>query len=120
MTRGDKLLVALLALAIVASVPVSAGALAVRSGRGVKVTAPAGVTTLDLAKDGRYTVAGRAGTVVLQVADGSVRCVEASCPDGVCVRMGAARPGKPVVCAPNAVTVAVSRGGAGGLDAVSR
>lgn len=118
MTRGDKVLIALVTLAVVASVPVSAGALS-GAGSGAKVVAPGGETALDLRLDGRYSVQGRTGTLVLEVADGAVRCVDADCPDGVCLRSGAARPGKPIVCAPNGVSVTVSRRG-GGLDAVSR
>ena len=124
MTRGDRLLIGLVALAIVVSVPVSAGALTGggRTAATATVIGPAGTTTLDLRRDGTYTLEGRTGTVVLCVADGSVRCISADCPDGVCVRSGMARPGRPIVCAPNGVTVSVSRGKNGdrSVDAVSR
>lgn len=119
MTRADRLLIALVALAIIVSVPISASAL-VRRGNVAEVKGPAGSTTLDLRKDGRYTIQGRDGMIVLQIADGSVRCVQADCPDGVCVRTGAARPGRPIVCAPNGVIVSVLTGRQRSVDAVSR
>jgi hypothetical protein len=118
-TRGDRLLIAFIALAVVASVPISASAL-VHRGNVAEVRGPAGSSTLDLRDDGLYTIQGRGGAVVLQVADGSVRCIQADCPDGVCIHSGAARPGRPIVCAPNGVTVSVSTAQQGGVDAVSR
>ena len=121
MTRGDRLLIGLVALAVVVSVPISAAALA-GGGRVAKVTGPAGSTTLDLRHDGTYTVEGRTGDVVVRVADGAVRCLSADCPDRVCVRSGEARIGRPIVCAPNGVTVSVSgaRTDERSIDAVSR
>lgn len=121
MTRGDRFLIGLVALAIVASVPISAAAL-VGGGHAARVKGPAGSTKLDLRHDGTYTIEGRTGDVVVRVTDGAARCVSADCPDKVCVHSGEARPGRPIVCAPNGVTVSVAsdRTDDRSIDAVSR
>ncbi len=119
MTRGDRILVAVVACVALLSAPLVSAA---SSGASVSavVRAPAGRTVLDLTRDGRYEIQGRRGVVVLDVTSGEIAAVEADCPDGICVRTGTARPGRPIVCAPNGVSVAVSGGGEGALDAVSR
>ena len=47
------------------------------------------------------------GGNTITVKDGTVTMTAASCPDGLCVAAGPAKPGKPVVCLPNGVVVAI-------------
>ncbi len=47
------------------------------------------------------------GGNTITVKDGAVTMTAASCPDGLCLAAGPARPGKPVVCLPNGVVVAI-------------
>lgn len=88
-------------------------------GSAVELRGPHGHTSVDLDADGTYRVDGAIGVVVFEVEDGSMRCVRSTCPDGICVRMGAVAPGHPVVCAPNGVVARIDSL-PGDLDAVSR
>jgi hypothetical protein len=116
MTRADRILIAVLACAALLAWPWVASA-GVASGEAV-IEAPAGRTTIALADDAIYQVAGARGTVVVEVADGSVRVLESDCPDQVCVRTGAvSAPGSVIACVPNGVVVRVGGGGSDGLDA---
>ena len=118
MTRGDVLVViAVVALALL-SVP-SAAAMLAPAGEAVILRGPGGSTTVDLTSPGTYVVEGHSGRVVFSVTGGEVTAAAADCPDCLCVRMGAAAPGRPVVCAPNGVSATLARGGER-LDAVSR
>lgn len=119
MTRGDRLVVFVVAVAIVVSVPLVSLASS-RNAGAVRVDAPGGSSTISLAHDGTYTIDGRSGRVVIEVSDHTVRCVNAECPDQLCVRAGVAGPGRPIVCAPNGVSVSLGARGGGALDAVSR
>lgn len=119
MTRGDRLVVIAVAVAVVVSAPVVSLA-GVRNADSVGVDSPTGHTALSLAHDGRYEIQGRCGTVVLDVTDRAVRCIRADCPDQLCVRSGVARPGHPIVCAPNGVSVSLGAKDGGALDAVTR
>lgn len=49
------------------------------------------------------------GGNVVEIRGGEARMAHASCPDGLCLH-GAARPGMPLVCLPNGVTVTVTAG----------
>lgn len=74
------------------------------------------VARLDLRRPGTYTIEGRRGPSVLEVADGAVRFTESACSTHRCVASGAHRhAGEVAACLPNRVTVAV-RGGAGRYD----
>ena len=119
MTRADRILVAVLALAIVLSLPLVSIASSHTPSDAV-VKAPEGRTVLDLSKDGVFEIQGRQGVVRLSVSRGQVSALSADCPDQICVRSGAARPGRPIVCAPNGVSVTLSGSQEGGVDAVSR
>lgn len=46
---------------------------------------------------------------VITVQDGQARVTEADCPDGLCVKAGAAGPAHPVICLPNELAVTISR-----------
>ena len=118
MTRADKLLViAVLAAALLAAP--AAGALSSPTDH-VALRGPDGVTVIDATVPGRYVVNGLHGAVTFESSGGSVRAVSAECPDGLCVRMGTAAPGRPVVCAPNGISATVVASPKGALDAVSR
>lgn len=119
MTRGDRLLVLLVAVAVLVSVPLVSLASS-KNSNAISVDAPGGRSSISLAHDGTYVIEGRSGRVVIEVAEGTARSVDAQCPDQLCVRMGEARPGRPIVCAPNGVSVSLGWNGGGALDAVSR
>ena len=121
MTPGDWIVCVALAVGSVAYSAASTGdgaarAFAVRVGRDVVLEA-------SLARDARYPIEGRRGTVVVEVSGGAVRVAESDCPGRVCVGMGAKdRPGEWIACVPNAVAVEL-RGGradAGAPDAITR
>lgn len=122
MTRGDRILILVVACVTLFSIPfvsMASTALAGKADRAV-VDAPGGRTTLDLSRDARYEIQGHQGVLCLSVVAGEVRAVDADCPDRVCVRSGVARPGRPIVCAPNGVSVSLSGSSRDGVDAVSR
>ncbi|MDO8987302.1 MAG: NusG domain II-containing protein [Coriobacteriia bacterium] len=119
MTHADRILLAVLVLVCVACIP-AALAFAGSAG-GAVLRGPQGVTRVDLSQDGRYVVPGRSGSVVFDVSDGSLRCISSECPNQICVRAGALSASKPIVCAPNGVSVVMERRtNRGELDAVSR
>ena len=119
MIRGDRVVIAVVALLAALAWPVSF--LAAAGGvDSVVVTGPRGTTRLALDADASADVEGLDGTVRVLVEDGSVRVSDSSCPDQLCVGQGTfSRPGAAIVCAPNGVTVRVG-GGDRGLDAVVR
>ncbi len=120
MTRGDTVLVCLVAAMALFALPLS-GALAGAPAQDVAVLqGPAGVTRVPLDQDASYVVEGSSGEVVFKVRDGALRCVTSTCPDHVCVRSGLLRPGAPIVCAPNGVTATLEARAEGDLDAISR
>lgn len=71
------------------------------------------VMELDLSEDQVLTVDGAGGGYNrIQVRDGAVSVLEASCPDKVCVHTGTVRyPGETIVCLPNRMIVTVIQGG---------
>lgn len=113
------MIVAVVLAVAVLSLPLAVAPAVLRTDTAT-ITGPAGVTSLPLSESGVYRVAGRIGEVYVAVADGRVYVHEADCPDGRCTRSGHALPGRPVVCAPNGVSVSVSHRGEAELDAVSR
>ncbi len=119
MTRGDHAIVALVVALALVVVPVTIGA-SVRSPAEAVLTGPAGSNSVPLDVPATYAVEGRGGVVTVRVADGRAWIAHAECPDGLCVRFGAAAPGRPVVCAPNGVAVSVQAGERGALDARTR
>lgn len=63
-----------------------------------------GVVTalLDLGKNQTLTLTGANGGVnVVQVFDGKVAVIEATCPDHICMAMGYRDGGAPIACLPN-------------------
>ena len=71
------------------------------------------VMELDLSEDQVLTVDGAGGGYNrIQVRDGAVSVLEASCPDKVCVHTGTVRyPGETTVCPPNRMIITVIQGG---------
>ena len=71
------------------------------------------VMELDLSEDQVLTVDGAGGGYNrIQVRDGAVSVLEASCPDKVCVHTGTVRyPGETIVCLPNQMIITVIQGG---------
>ena len=71
------------------------------------------VMELDLSEDQVLTVNGAGGGYNrIQVQDGAVSVLEASCPDKVCVHTGTVRyPGGTIVCLRNRMIVTVIQGG---------
>lgn len=119
MTRGDTLVVVAVIAVALLSVP-SAGAMLAPADTMAVLRGPAGSSAVDLSVPGTYVVEGRSGDVVFRVADGEVRAISAGCPDHLCVGMGAAAPGRPVVCVPNGVSASSSGVRGEALDAISR
>ena len=71
------------------------------------------VMELDLSEDQVLTVNGAGGGYNrIQVRDGAVSVLEASCPDKVCVHTGTVRyPGETIVCLPNRMITVIQGGG---------
>ena len=117
MTRADRIVIAVIAVVALVSWPIVASG-AGRSADTVTITGPMGVTTVPLSDDGVYDVEGTLGSVRVRVTDGTVRVVDAVCPDRICELTGAlSAPGAVIACVPNAVTVRIGGSGRDGLDA---
>ncbi len=77
--------------------------------------------TVDLSEDQSFVVETERGRNRIQVKDGRICVLEASCPDGDCVRCGAKNSGAPIVCLPNRLSIRFSESGdASGVDGVVR
>lgn len=63
------------------------------------------VLTLDLSKNGEYTVRSEYGENVLRVEDGKVCVTAASCANQDCMRHEPSDSGAPIVCLPNRMVV---------------
>ena len=119
MTRADRILVLLVAISVLVSVPLVSAASA-RHATTAVVNGPGGRTEIDLSQDRTYEIQGRQGRLILRVSGGRIECEDAGCPDQVCVNTGFATGGRPIVCAPNGVSVTVTANESGALDARSR
>lgn len=63
------------------------------------------ITRLPLNRDCRYTI-GSGNTI--EIAGGSVRMIDADCPDKICVKTGSvSRSGQSIVCAPHKIVITV-------------
>jgi hypothetical protein len=118
-TRGDALVIALVCVAILASVVgasfvASTGSLAVVEVDGTPVR------TLRLDTDERIQVAGVRGAVVVEVREGRVAVVQADCPNQVCVRTGRrSHAGDAIICVPNRTTVRIKGEHSPGIHGVT-
>lgn len=77
--------------------------------------------TVDLGEDQTFLVESGRGWNRVVVKDGKISVVEASCPDGDCVRCGAKNSGASIVCLPNRLSIRFTdRSEASGVDGVVR
>ena len=84
------------------------------------------IDEIDLEKyggDGQFTVsASNGGENVIEIADGCISVVSASCPDKICVQQGErgknCKNSAPIVCLPNRLSIEIKKG-AEEADAVS-
>ncbi len=60
------------------------------------------------------------GGNVIEIKNGEARMLLADCPDGLCLRAGAAGALHPLVCLPNQVAVIISGEGGDALDAITQ
>ena len=119
MTRGDRIVVALVAALALASWPL-AGMASGRDASVAVITGPRASYRVPLDATRRLDVRGLESTVTVVVEHGSVRVVDSGCRDRLCVRSGAiSAPGSAIVCAPNGVSVRIG-GRADAPDAIIR
>lgn len=82
--------------------------------RTIPLTAEAPYTITIEGKDGAYNV--------IEIRDGAVGIIDASCPDGLCKRMGFISDSlMPVTCLPNHLVIRVAKEGqteSGGIDGI--
>lgn len=72
-------------------------------------------------KDGKYFFQSGFGLNVIEVDDGSVRVVEASCPDKLDIKQGAiSKVGEKLICLPNHFVAEIVSGKKTDIDGVSR
>ena len=77
------------------------------------------IAVLPLDTDTVYTVSDGDALNVIEVSEGRVRMVQASCPDGQCVHQGYIDDGgEVIVCLPNRVTVALDGESENAPDAI--
>ena len=67
------------------------------------------IRTVDLTVNAEFTIENSAGGYNrIQVEDGAVSVIEASCPDKVCIHQGAVSAGpQPIVCLPNKLVIKI-------------
>ncbi len=120
LTRGDKLLVVVLAVLLLLSVPVALAA-ARTPVDSVVIEGPSGRTVVPLHRDTDVMVDGLLGTATVEIREGAVRVSSAPCPDHVCVETGwVDRGGRVIACVPGGISVRLSSSREGALDAVVR
>ena len=79
------------------------------------------VARYPLSKNRDVTIDGAIGKLVLRIANGSARVVEASCKEKICISVGAIRrPSQEIVCVPNRVMITVSASGGSEFDAFTK
>lgn len=79
------------------------------------------IRTADLRKDATFTVTTEGGGYnTVQIKNGAISVIDASCPDKICIREGAISDGtKPIVCLPNKLVIKVVASLPGGPDAIA-
>lgn len=107
-TRGDKILIAVLIILSVASMPFTILSLGAK-GAATEVVVLSGreeVVREPLGEQKKFGVKGPLGTTVVQIKSGKVRVISSPCPQHICMAEGwINRPGEIIVCAPNRVVV---------------
>lgn len=123
MTRGDKILLAVLVLLALAGIGWEMASLPVADHRQVEVLVD-GRVVRTVALDGHqeeFRISGVGGYDVIQVDGSRVRVRDADCPDKLCIKMGwINRPPQQIVCVPNHVVVRVVGGLPADVDAIIR
>ena len=77
--------------------------------------------SVDLTVERTFLVESGRGWNRVAVKDGKISVLEASCPDGDCVRCGAKNSGAPIVCLPNRLSIRFTEADDGdGVDGVVR
>lgn len=127
MTRGDKLLMAVILLTAILTAGLLyfrshlPGAAAAHLQAVIKVQGK-NAGRIDLKPGGEYsafTVKGRLGSSTVEVEGGKVRMKDAPCPEKLCVRQGwISRPGESIVCIPGEIIIRIE--GQAPVDAVTR
>ena len=121
LTRGDIVLIIILALVSVASI---AGVRTLYSGgKHVVVEVDSRrVLELSIDTDVIQTVHGPLGETVIAVENGTARILESACPYHYCIRMGRiSKRGEIIVCVPNRVIVSIRDGNDGDeLDGITQ
>ncbi|MCD7859789.1 MAG: NusG domain II-containing protein [Firmicutes bacterium] len=74
------------------------------------------IATFSLYDDQTFTVETAAGSNTISISGGKIAVLEASCPDGYCIRRGWCSGGSPIICLPNRLEI---RFLAAGLDGVT-
>ncbi len=64
--------------------------------------------TVNLSKNQYFYVKTGSGSNTVVIDNGTVFVSEASCPDGICIAHGVARPNDPIVCLPNQLIVEIT------------
>jgi hypothetical protein len=106
-TRGDRIVVAVVVVLAIAAWPL-AGMAAGRDASVAIVTGPYATYRVPLDTPRRLDLRGLESTVTVVVGGGSVHVAESGCRDRLCVHRGAIdEAGTAIVCAPNGVTVRI-------------
>lgn len=116
MTRADRLLILVLAVAALLAWPLLAAAGG--NAEFAEISGPGGATRVPLGTDDVLLVDGTGGDLRVVVQNGSVRVEEADCPNQICVRTGRIESaGSVIACVPNDVVIRVEGGQTDGIDA---
>jgi len=87
----------------------------------VEIKSPGSIIKLPLSANREIQIKGAYGEVMVGISGGSARIKRASCPDGLCLRMGSiSRPGQAIVCVPNHISVRIPGTCEEGIDGVTR
>ncbi|MBJ6799791.1 NusG domain II-containing protein [Geomonas propionica] len=123
MTRGDKILVAVILLLAIGCAAALYGRFLLldrpRATRAVVTVRGKTVRVIELPSRGIFVLQGRSGPAKLEVAGMRIRMREAHCPGGICLRQGwIRRAGESIICVPGEIAIHIE--GAAMLDAVTR
>lgn len=117
-TRGDKILIAIVLVVNLLSVPF----IFAMQKEGVDVIVEADnklIGKFSLKKDQLISAVGPLGITDIEIKDGQVRIVQSPCLHKVCIKMGwIQHSGKIAACVPNKVVVRVAGENLHGMDAV--
>ena len=79
------------------------------------------VASYQLSDSGTYIIEGVNGTNTLAIENGQAYILEATCPDGLCVKTGHIHTsGQSIICLPNRVVIEITEGVFSDIDAISR